>query len=137
MLALSDEALCRIAVAATAVRPAERSAWLENLAERLERSEQSPAPSPGATYTRRWRARRRTGRVLLHVELDEAELVIGLTNRGLLDPLRADDPAALTAAAQRALELFCSGDGSLPNTRIYDSLRVSLALRAAEGARGT
>ena len=37
MLALSDQALARLAIAATAVAPDERAAWLEQLAERLDR----------------------------------------------------------------------------------------------------
>ena len=64
--------------------------------------------------TARWRARAKAGRCLLHFEVDEVEVVVGLVAAGILDPLKADDPVALNAAAARALELFCAGDTSHP-----------------------
>jgi hypothetical protein len=66
-----------------------------------------PVLSPSALPTRRWRARAKNGRILLRLEVDEAALVIGLVDRGLLDPSIAHDRAAVTAAAERALEIFC------------------------------
>jgi hypothetical protein len=67
---------------------------------------------------------------LLRLELDEAALVVGLVDRGLLDPLRADDRVALTAAAQRALEIFCDGDASQRDAAIYDKVKLALLLAA-------
>jgi hypothetical protein len=56
MLCLTDEALTRIMIAGTAIAPQRRSASLENLAARFERA--SVGLSPGARYTREWRALR-------------------------------------------------------------------------------
>ena len=93
------------------------------------RSEPSSA-SPGARYTRAWRARQQTGRIQLRLECDEAGLAIALIDRGLLDFNMADDRVALTRAAEQALALFCAGEGSPPDGKIYDTLRIELALRA-------
>jgi hypothetical protein len=130
VLAFSDEALARLAISATAVAPEARPRWLVDVAARLEREARR---ARGRRDTRNWRARRDAGRVLLHPEVDEANVVVRLIDAGHLDPLHADDPAALNAAAARALETL--GDGSPPDTRTYDRVRVGLALRMAEGAR--
>jgi hypothetical protein len=123
MLALSDEALARVVIAASAVPVDEREAWLMRLADRFE----SPRRR-SRDWTRAWRARERAGIVLLKLPMDEAALVVGLIDRGLLDPLRADDHTALTEAAKKALIQFC--EASLPDRRVYDTIRVELALRA-------
>src|SRR5262245_58562307 len=99
MLAFSDAAMARLAIAATAVAPAERAAWLRDLANRLE-------PTAGAVYTRNWRHRERNGQILLRVVVDEADFAVAAVAHGFLNPLRADDRDALTAAAQRALTEF-------------------------------
>ena len=78
MLALTDEALVRICVAATAIRPDERSAWLAGLASRLE---PAPTTSHGARYTRAWRERGRNGEVLLRVIVDEAVFAVAAVER--------------------------------------------------------
>jgi hypothetical protein len=54
-----------------------------------------------------------------------------LIDRKLLDPCKADDPAALNAVAARALALFCAGDGSRHEQRGYDKIRIELALACA------
>jgi hypothetical protein len=59
---LDDGALARLATSATAIAPAARSGWLQDLADRLERSER--APTAGARHMRAWRARARSGRCL-------------------------------------------------------------------------
>ena len=79
--------------------------WLQDLADRLERSEREL--TAGARHMRAWCALARSGRCLLKLEMNEAELVVGLVERNLLDPLLADDLAAITQAAARALTLFC------------------------------
>jgi hypothetical protein len=38
MLALTDSALARLAIAATAIAPENRAAWLEEIAQRLDPS---------------------------------------------------------------------------------------------------
>src|SRR5262245_1769973 len=85
--------------------------------------------SAGARHTAAWRARERAGRCLLKVEVDLADTVIGLIDRGLLDPLKADDPAALNAAAAKALQQFCD-DGDVSRHADRDSIKVALLLKA-------
>jgi hypothetical protein len=92
MIALDDGALARLCIAATAVAPERRGAWLEDVAVRLEQARRS-ACSPGARHTAAWRARERAGRCLLKIEVDEAELVVALVDACLLDPRIADDRA--------------------------------------------
>jgi hypothetical protein len=124
VLYFSDKALARILIAGTAVEPNWQSAWLEDLAARLERASEL---SPGARYTRAWRARERAGRCLLRLEVDEAELVVALVDRGLLDPAKADNRMALTRAAERALTQLCR-ETSRPSEADLDTIRVGLCL---------
>ena len=86
------------------------------------------AYSRGAGYTRAWRERSRNGRILLRLEADEAELAIALTDAGLLDPNVADDKAALTAAAEKALAVFCERELSRHDEVIADKVRANFAL---------
>jgi hypothetical protein len=90
-----------------------------------DRFEQAPPSKTSRDYTRAWRARERAGRCLLRLEVDEAALVVGLVDRGLLDPLKADDRIALTEAAGKALVMFCEGEASQREARIYDTVRGS------------
>src|SRR5262245_5033155 len=84
--------------------------------------------SRGSRYTRAWRERARSGRILLRLEADETALAIALTGAGLLDPNVADDKAALTAAAEKALAIFCERELSRHDARIADKLRANFAL---------
>ncbi len=123
MLCFADDAaLARVMIRATAVPRKERRAWLQALAARIEQGARPVKTS--RDYTRAWRARERSGRCLLKLEMDEANLVVGLVDRGLLDPLKADNRTALTEAAQKALIAFCDGEASQREARIYDSVRV-------------
>jgi hypothetical protein len=90
------------------------------------------APKNNTVYSRRWRARERAGLILLKFPVDEAAVVVALTDRGLLDPLRADDRVAINGAAQRALLQFC-GAAAPREQQIYDTLRVRLLLQALKG----
>src|SRR5262245_17299725 len=130
MLALSDEGLARLCIAASAIPRNRRRQWLRELANRIE----PPRSSPGARYTAAWRAREKAGRCLLTLEVDEAELVVALVDAGLLDPRIADDRAALTEAAQRALALYLAGEPSRRDAEICASLRTELALSALQKA---
>jgi hypothetical protein len=131
VLCLADDAaLARVVIGATSVARAQRGKWLQDLAARFEGVRPTEL-SKGARYTRAWRARIKAGRCLLKFEADETETVVGLINRGLLDPLQADNPAALNKAAAKALALFC-GETSRPGVRIRDELRVGLCLSALE-----
>src|SRR5215831_19289790 len=86
--------------------------------------------SRGARYPRAWRERERNGRILLRLEADEAELAIALASAALLDWNIADDKAALTAAAEKALALFCQRELSRHDEVIADKLRTNLMQRA-------
>ena len=128
MLALTDEALAQVLIAATAVEPEGRSAWLMGLAHRLDEQPSPPALAPSTARTRQWRKRQQNGRVRLAIEIDEALLAVGLVDRNLLVPSRADDKRALAAAATKALVMFCEGgDASPHDERIRDRLRAEFA----------
>jgi hypothetical protein len=58
---------------------------------------------PEALRRRRYRARRRSGRILLRVEVSEVELVEVLVAAGYVDEHRAADRQAVEAAAARGL----------------------------------
>jgi hypothetical protein len=130
MLCLADDAgLARVAIGATSVPRAQRRRWLEDLAARLEGV--SPTePSPGARYTRAWRTREANGQVLLKVVVDEAALAALLVDRGLLDPLRADDRDALAVSAARLLAQLC--EVSPHDEKLRDKLTTTLCLTALQ-----
>ena len=93
---------------------------------------QRESPSLGALYTREWRRRQKSGRILLPIEVDEAALVAMLVERRWLDPLRADDRKSVTTATERALAAICDGEASPHNREIVDKLRVRLCLTALQ-----
>jgi hypothetical protein len=130
VLALTDEALGLVVIAATAISPEERSAWLADVASRLD---PSPAPSRNAIYTRRWRARQRNGRCLLKIEVDEVALIVGLVDNGFLSPALADDPVAVNRAAAKALEHLV-GETSHPDNEISARVKIGLLTTALEKA---
>ena len=51
--------------------------------------------------------RRKQGKVVLQVEVDEIALATALSESRLLDPNLADDRTALAEATARLLEIFC------------------------------
>jgi hypothetical protein len=73
-------------------------------------------------------ARKQPGRILLRLEVDETDLA--LIDARLLHPNKVHDGAALTAAAHKALRIFC--EPSRPDTAIVDTMRVNLALTAMQ-----
>ena len=79
-------------------------------------------------YTRRYRERLRAGKVRLAIVMDEAALAAMLVDRGLLNPLQADDRAALTAGAEQALRQLC--ETSQHEGATYDTLRLGMCLAA-------
>jgi hypothetical protein len=95
-----------------------------------ERQRDGLSPSLGAHYTRAWRRRAKTGRILLRIEVDEAALVAMLVERGWLCPLRADDRSSLTRATELALATVCGCEVSLHDREIVDTLRARLCLTA-------
>src|SRR5262245_14290230 len=82
-------------------------------------------------YTRRYRERLRAGKVRLAIVMDEASLTAMLVDRGFLNPLRADDRAALAAAAERVLRQLC--ETSQHEGATYDKLRLSMCLAVQKG----
>ena len=135
MLALDDQSLARICIAASGVAPAARRAWLEDLAGRLEQ-EPAPAPSPGARTPCVARAPAcRQG--LLRLEIDEVEIGLAALEHDLVDPAVADDPVALTRRRQKGHRdvLFREVHRRLPE--ISDRLRARLVDAAIRRRAGT
>jgi hypothetical protein len=130
MLALDDQSLARVVIAATAVPPDERASWLEDLADRLETEAKRARHRRDSAD---WRARQRNGLVLLRPVVDEANFAVAAVAAGLLNPLRADDVATLTAAAKRVLDLFAAGEFSRREPGDVNNVRTRL-LEAAHGA---
>jgi hypothetical protein len=64
MIALSDEALARLVIGASRVRPNARARWPQDLARRLD-----PDPRP-LTRQGRWRQRQRNGSAIFRLELN-------------------------------------------------------------------
>lgn len=138
MLVLDDAAFARVVIAATGVPQEERRRWLADVGTRLEQGSSAPTPSRGSRYTREWRARARNGETLLKVKVDEAAFAVAAVERGLLDPLLADDRGALNAAAVQALVLFVR-ETSQPHAGIRAKLSAGLiaaAQRSADGGEG-
>ena len=132
MIAFADDAaLARLCIAATAVPHNRRGHFLRAVANKIDPSRRKSGaakPTRGtARYSAKWRARARAGHCLLRLEVDEVELSLALVDAGLLDPLLADDRAALTAATQRALALFLAGQPSRREAEICDSVKMELA----------
>jgi hypothetical protein len=97
MLALDDAALARVMIAATAVAPSAREAWLMKFVERAEG--QPPAGRTSAARQRRARQRAKDGRAILRLEVDEHLIV-----SALLDSTRLTEAQALD---RRLVEREC------------------------------
>jgi hypothetical protein len=147
MLALSDAGLAYLAIGASRIPRSRRRKWLADRARQFELGESARPPrafgssivrtrrahrtaSPGARYTRAWRRREKSGRILLRIEIDEAALAAMLVGHKLLDPLLADDRRSLTTATERALAALCEGEVSPHDREIVDTLRARLCLTA-------
>jgi hypothetical protein len=61
---------------------------------------------------RRYRARQKTGRRVVHVEIDDVAHVEALIAARLLHPQRGDDPVAIAAAIEKLLDMLVGGDAS-------------------------
>jgi hypothetical protein len=99
MLALTDEALARVAIAAGRIAPRQRSHWLQRVARELE----GHPPSPNAHRLRKFQARRHNGEKCFRLTLNEVDTEELLIASGLLTGDRDD-----TRAVERALERFIS-----------------------------
>jgi hypothetical protein len=63
-----------------------------------------------AQWSKAYRQRRRAGRIVVEVEVDEAKITAALIEARLLSPLQADDRAEVERAAQRMVEIFCGDE---------------------------
>jgi hypothetical protein len=61
-----------------------------------------------AARMRRYRRRQATGKVLLHVECDEAQVADLLVAAGTLDPLQADDREAIGHAVEKLIRVLAA-----------------------------
>ncbi|MBB2670688.1 UNVERIFIED_ORG: hypothetical protein GGE44_000229 [Rhizobium esperanzae] len=62
-----------------------------------------------ATRQRRYRARRKAGRRVFQIEVDEVELAIMLEALNFLDPLDADDDEAVERGLNDMVQVLCRG----------------------------
>jgi len=93
MIALSDAALARLAIGATAVAPEDR--WLQRIAAQID-------PTPQAAYYHRHKA----GRRVLKVEVEMGPLGDLLCDHGFLAQWDSEDPESVRLALQEALRLW-------------------------------
>jgi len=128
MLALTDQALARLVIAAGAVPVRKRGRWLRHLAAQLEpapasngdgaklggaaQSAAQRAPgrdgriSNGARRMRAHRSRQAAGRVSLRIECDLNVTSEALFAAGLLSEDEIDDAAAVARAVERVIALL-------------------------------
>jgi hypothetical protein len=128
MLVFDDASIARVIRAAREVPFKRRRRWLADIAKRFERKR---APSPGAHYTRRSRARAKAGLAVLKAVVEEVPLVLALIDLKFLNPDVADDRRALAAAAGRALKAIAR-NASQPDGRIFDTIRLDLIMATLE-----
>jgi hypothetical protein len=129
MLALSDEGLARLCIAATRIAPSGRGRWLQSIARELE----GHPPSATARRVRKFRGRRRNGQACYRIVQDQVDLEELLLAAGTLSPLERDNHAAVERALTRFLAI-CIADhhgNAFPSGRgIFDRVRVGLCLSA-------
>ncbi len=65
---------------------------------------------------RRWRARRRAGRVVVHLEIDEVAVGELLAHHGVLPPCGCDDSATLGHALEQFIERLTAADAEQHNS---------------------
>jgi hypothetical protein len=58
---------------------------------------------------RRYRQRRRAGRRIIQIEVNEVELAVAAERLHLLNPLDADNDEALQRALNKMVEVLCRG----------------------------
>jgi hypothetical protein len=102
MLALSDGALARLAISATALPPHARGRWLRQIANRID-----PPPQRSDTVRKaRLRQRERSGHIVLQVEVHEHDLAAAMIEAGLLTEAQALSRADLARALARIAAEF-------------------------------
>ena len=129
MLALSDEGLARLCIAATAIAPSRRGSWLKSIALELE----GHPPSATARRLRKFHARQRNGQRVYRVIEDQIDVEEMLLAAGVLAAHDRDDHAAVEAALARFLRILIAdhhGNAFPPDQGIYNTVRVKLCLSA-------
>ncbi|MEY9581514.1 hypothetical protein [Sinorhizobium fredii] len=58
---------------------------------------------------RRYRLRRKSGRRIIMLEVDEVELAVMLESLNFLDPLKADDDEAVERGLNDMIQVLCRG----------------------------
>jgi hypothetical protein len=134
MLALSDEQLARLCIAASAIAPQHRSRWLKRIAAELE----GHTPSPTARRLRKFQARRHNGQKCYRVVEDQVDLEEMLLASGTLAPADRDDHSKVEAALSRFISLCIADHRNTfqSDEEICDSIRTELrlfALRKSDG----
>jgi hypothetical protein len=131
MLALSDEALARVAIAATRFAASRRGRWLKSIAAELE----GHPPSATARRLRKFQARRRNGQRCYRLTLDEIDTKELLLASGTLLPADREDHSKVEAALSRFISLCIADHRNTfqPDREIYDTVRVKLCLSALRG----
>jgi hypothetical protein len=90
--------MVRLLIAATAVPPAKRGRWLEEIATRLEQAARAREPSASARRQRRYRERQRNDEIILRLSINRDDITAALTGIGALDHARASDYKAIEDA---------------------------------------
>ena len=128
VLALSDAALARLCISATAIPERGRRRWLRRVARELE----GYRPSAVALRVRKTRARRRQGQASYRVTLDAVDLEELLLSSGVLLPEQTDNHNAVEAALASFLQLRIADhrNGLPTDTGVYDKVRLRLVLSA-------
>jgi hypothetical protein len=116
MLALSDEGLAHLAIAATRVPVAERGAWLQRIASAVDPGPCPPRPSPaasprlrpGSLRTARQRERESRGAIVRQVEIIEADVAAAAIAAGELDEQSALSRDALRGVVEELVKKWCA-----------------------------
>jgi len=129
VIALDDQALARLAIAATRVPERGRRRWLRRIARELE----GHRPSAVALRVRKFRTRQRNGERVYRVVVDQVGLEELLIVAQTLSPSARDDHTAVEAALKRLLSILIvdhHGNAFPPGRGMYDTVRVGLCLSA-------
>jgi hypothetical protein len=100
MLALTDTALARLCIGATAIAPHKRDRWLKDIAARLDPPR---AIMRSRERSRRARARKKNGKAVLRVEVDHDPLLLALIESGRMSEAETADLRRVEAVVGKML----------------------------------
>jgi hypothetical protein len=127
VLALTDESLARLAIAASAIPERGRRLWLRRVARELE----GHRPSAAALRVRKFRTRQRNGERVYRVAVDQIGLEELLIAAQTLSPSARDDHTAVEAALKRLLSILIvdhHGSAFPSDEGICGRVRIGLCL---------